>query len=66
MLVDAASNTSSATAGSYPSVDSSLPTIRELYNAKARIAELEQQLSQRENNRNMDSNINEKGKLLPV
>lgn len=64
MLVDAASNTSSATAGSYPSVDSSLPTIRELYNAKARIAELEQQLSQRENNRNMDSNINEKRKTI--
>lgn len=58
------SNDGSTTSSYSQSVDSLHPTLRELYDARARIAELEQQLNARENSRKMDTNINEKRKTI--
>lgn len=56
-----AASASNNSATSYTSSAPS-PTIRELYDSKARIAELEQQLSLRDHNRNMEANISENAK----
>lgn len=58
-----AASASNNSATSYTSSAPS-PTIRELYDSKARIAELEQQLSLRDHNRNMEANISEKRKTI--